>query len=482
MAGFLFWWYGVGMAKEIEITDELVWGFWPGGQTGFAEDWEHPFVALEGGQGAGKSWIGARKLLTLHRNNAFDDNGDATYVPSAVLAPTYSNLMDFDVPMLQEAMNEVGMSYSWRGPNQALSTGQYSGPGFVLHDFGTKKKPSALLLRTADSPKRITGWEVGAAWGDEAARWKDDRHDPLNDPYIQLMGRVRHPDARFIQRIFTYTNEGDATRIYEEFHAGHPTHALYRARTKDNLKMADFYEIQKALLPGDLAKQYLDGGAMNLRGRTLYSMFDEGVHVVNNIDIVDHLPLHLSMDFNIAPGMHAEIGQYDPINDIFTTVHEIHAPRLDVLGTMDIFIKYINDAGGWKRKEPLEVYGDATGGTQHWAGTGETCYQLVAEKLDSANIPFRLRVSRSNPFVKDRVNTVNAALEDATGTRHWQIHERCEVLIADLKQMRYDNFGEPDKTDQKYSHASEAEGYRIYRLRPIRRRKPRTGGRTNVSV
>jgi hypothetical protein len=30
----------------------------------------------------------------------------------------------------------------------------------------TKDHPSVILFRTADAPERITGWEVGAGWGD----------------------------------------------------------------------------------------------------------------------------------------------------------------------------------------------------------------------------------------------------------------------------------------------------------------------------
>jgi len=468
------------MPHDVQITEDDCWKFWPGGQSQIAEDWEHRFVAVEGGWSSGKSWCGARKLLTLHRYNAFDDDGKPTYVPSCVVAPTYSNAMDYDVPIMQEAMDEMGLSYRWCGPGATLGAGKFSGPGFVIEDFGTRKNPSAIIFRTADAPKRITGWEVGAAWGDEAARWKEDRIDPSNDPYIQLTGRVRHPKARFIQLIFTYTNEGDCTRIYNEFHSGHASHALYRARTIDNAKMGEFFKVQQELLTPELVEQYLEGGAMNLRGRALYSMFTEAKHVCDDIELTHNLPLQMSLDFNIAPGMHALLGHYDPINDMFTTVHEIHEKRLDVRGVVAIFAKFINDRGGWKWRDDLEVYGDATGGTQHWAGTGETCYQILAEGLDAAGIPFRIRVPGSNPRVTDRINAVNAALEDARGNVHWKIHRRCERLREDLQRMRYDQFGIPDKDEEKLSHASEADGYRIYRLRPIRKLSDGTGGRMSV--
>ena len=38
----------------------------PGGQEEFALDWTHFIVGLEGGWYSGKTFIGARKLITLH--------------------------------------------------------------------------------------------------------------------------------------------------------------------------------------------------------------------------------------------------------------------------------------------------------------------------------------------------------------------------------------------------------------------------------
>ena len=470
------------MATQVEFTDEVVWEFWPGGQNGFAQDWAHRFVALEGGWGGGKSFGGSRKLVKLHTYNAFDDTGAATFVPSAVIAPTYSNAMDYDVPALEAAFDEIGLSYQWKGNSSTLGQSQYAGPGFVFPDLGTRKNPSAIIIRTADAPNRITGWEVGAAWGDEAARWKADYHDPRLDPYIQLTGRVRHPRARCQQLFFTYTNEGDKTRVFDEFHKGHPTHALYRVKTSDNPLMKEWSDGQRLLLTPEMAEQYLDGGAMNLRGRSLYSRFDEGQHVVDGLQFTYDLPLQMSLDFNINPGMHAELGHYDYVNDVFYSVREIFENRLDVIGVIDIFTRMIEDMGGWQWEEPLQIYGDATGGTQHWSGTGETCYQILAQGLEDAGIPFRIRVGKTNPFVQDRVNAANMALKDLSGSIHWKMDRSCERLLEDMHAMRYDEYGCCDKSDDKISHASEAEGYRIYRLRPIRKRKKRTGGRTSVQT
>lgn len=441
----------------------------PGGQAAFAADWTHRHVALEGGWGSGKTWVGARKLLTLHLHNAFDAAGRATYIRHAVVAPTYRSAMDVHVPALIEACQDAGLTCQWR----------HVGCELVLPDLGTRARPSCIMVRSADMPGRIAGWEVGGAWGDEAARWKSDRANPLGDAYLQLTGRVRAPKANLLQLMLTYTNEGDGTRVYEEFHAGRADHALYRASTAENLAVSDFFELQRRVLTEELKRQYLDGEAISLRGQRVYATFDDARHVHDGLTLRDDLPLHLAVDFNICPGMHAEIGQYDESRDLLTVVHEIHGPALDVRGLVQQLCRWIAGQGGFQWPE-LQVFGDASGAGR-WAGTGQSCYEILAAALESMDIRPRFRVPKANPFVVDRVNAMNLAMLDLSGGVHWQCHSRCRRLIEDLRQLRRDDLGEIDTRDRRLSHASDAEGYRVAYLRPAGRLTVRPGGRFSVS-
>ena len=206
----------------------------PGGQEDLVADWEHFVVAAEGGWFSGKTFIGARKLLTLHMRNARDDEGEPTYVASATIAPTYGNAMDFCVPELQDAADEAGLSWRWVGSHTTIANGRWAGPAIILPDLGTRKKPSVIIIRSADNPQSITGWSVGGLWGDEPARWPEDLDDPKKDALTQVTGRVRDPAAWLNQIILTYTNEGDLTRVYEFMHENNPDRALYRIPTSEN--------------------------------------------------------------------------------------------------------------------------------------------------------------------------------------------------------------------------------------------------------
>ena len=77
------------------------------------------------------------------------------------------------------------------------------------------------------------------------------------------------------------------------------------------------------------------------------------------------------------------------------------------------------------------------------------------------------RVPKANPRVADWVNCFNEVLFGIDHRRRFLVHPRCIRLIHDLRNLPADEQGMPDKSDQDESHASEACGYWIARLRPM---------------
>lgn len=451
------------------LDDPSLWTPNAGGQAGFLNDYSNRYCALAGGWFAGKTWAGARKLLDLHLHNAFDDRDQPTGVRSAVIAPTYQLANDFDLPELRRAMREMNLSFEFVGDPKRYC--------FVLPDLGTADEPSEILIRTADAPDRITGWTVGAIWGDEAARWKCNDANPLADPFLQADARLRDPRARFLQFLLTFTHEGDDTRVYRDFERDpKPGHRLYRAGTFENPHAQAFGDVQRQQLSKDLAAQYLDGRAISTAGHRMYASFDEAQNVDPSLASSRFHPFQLAIDFNIDPGMHAIFGQHLPERDLVTSLHEIHQSRMSVKELVTVLANLLRAEPA--TPGPLQIFGDASGNSA-WAGGGESCYDVLCEHLRAAGIAFRLRVPRSNPSVADRVNAVNCALCDATGRVRYKIHRRCEQLIADCRQMRWLPDGSPDKRDRQRSHASDADGYRVHYLMPIRRSQT-VGGRVGV--
>ena len=254
---------------------------------------------------------------------------------------------------------------------------------------------------------------------------------------------------------------------------------LYRAGTFENPHAAAFGGVQKQQLSEALAAQYLEGHATSTGGHRMYGSFDEARNVDANIACSSNVPLQLAVDFNISPGMHCILGQHFADEDLLTAIWEIHEPRMSVKRMVTALREVIEkEWGGWRWSTPLQIFGDASG-SGHWAGVGESCYDVLCECLRVAGVPFQMRVPRSNPHVADRVNAVNCALSDAGGKVHYRVHPRCRKLIEDYRVMRWAGDGSADKRDAQRSHASDADGYRVHYLLPIRRVE-RVGGKIGV--
>lgn len=462
------------MSQGLDIVEEAAGAFV--GQIPFLEDWSHRFVSLEGGLGAGKTRAGAWKAMSLHTTNAFDDAGEPTYCQGSIICDTYQNLERYDVPAFLEEADRVGVSAVHRKDP----------PRIIIEDFGTKARPSIIHLCTAEQPQRISGFNASWLWGDEAARWKEDQSgNPKNDPLIQAMGRLRDEKATVQQAIFTYTNEGDGTPIYRfmrerdpDTQEPRPDRAVYVASTRDNIYVSRFLQSQLAVLSPELVDQYVDGKAINIAGARAYSLFSRSEHRgPQDLKLCPGVPVVLTLDFNIAPGMHAIIGQFDEARDIAIPIYEIHEKRMDVRRCVASFAAILASVGGIEQFGEVHIYGDATGNSE-WAGTSESCYTVLFQCLDQYGIPYRNRAKLSNPAQNDRVNAVQCALRDVSGNRHVLIHPRCSGLMTDLEQTKWDDKGrELDKRRPDVSHYSDAFGYWVYAKRPVRLDRSSVGGR-----
>jgi len=220
------------------------------------------------------------------------------------------------------------------------------------------------------------------------------------------------------------------------------------------------------------AARYQQAPKLSKQGRVYCEFADENIRT--DLVLNPNLPLHLSIDFNVNPGMHMILGQHDTSNDTFTAVHEIHGARMATRDAMEAFDRLVKQLGGFVWPE-LHIFGDASGGNST-LGTGETCYDTVRLMLTRMGIQplgpytqgkfFRMKVPKSNPRIYDRVNVMNGMIKDFDGNRKYMVHPRCIRLVADMTDLMTGEDGTPDKADQTLSHASEAGGYRLHYLRP----------------
>ena len=198
-----------------------------------------------------------------------------------------------------------------------------------------------------------------------------------------------------------------------------------------------------------------------------YHRFSSSANEDKTIRLHESLPLQISFDFNVNPGIHAIVGQYDSRNDVFTAVHEIHGPRMKTRPAMDAFEKLVKSQD--KKWREVWVYGDRSGKTENTTTT-LTDYHIIADKIRTMGMTPIMRVPDANPPVKERVEAFNDALSDSSGKVHYKVHPlNCPRLIDDLKNVHDDEDGLPDKSNDLLTHAADAEGYRVFAQRRLHR-------------
>jgi hypothetical protein len=102
------------------------------------------------------------------------------------------------------------------------------------------------------------------------------------------------------------------------------------------------------------------------------------------------------------------------------------------------------------------VYPDAAGGARKTSGKSDV------KMLKEAG--FTVRMRKSNPLVRDRINAMNNAFKDQKGRVNYFVNtDTCPEYTEALEQLPYKN-GEPDK-QSGFDHITDAGGYFVYTYR-----------------
>lgn len=122
------------------------------------------------------------------------------------------------------------------------------------------------------------------------------------------------------------------------------------------------------------------------------------------------------------------------------------------------------------------IYGDASGHQRRTsaAATDWTLIRNFFRAYHAGSIEISCRDSKLNPYVRDRVNCVNARLRNNHGESRLFISPGCKELIRDLEEVCFtiDSTGAPtcelNKTDRNRTHLSDALGYYISQRFPLK--------------
>lgn len=246
-----------------------------------------------------------------------------------------------------------------------------------------------------------------------------------------------------------------------------PDAVIHRWQTKDNAHNLPqgYIEQLRSQMSLDLFRQEILGEFIDLgRGARVYK-FESSRHVKP----VSFNPstgfLGFSMDFNISP----LIGVVCLINEPKKFIHVIDEIIMKDNGRTQTLCEMFAS-----KYRPITHHvawmGDEAGGHRD-TRQSESDLAIMKNTLGRYFTSMRPLNDGRKPRVIERVNSTNAMFDPAMGEPRIFIDPRCKTLIEDLNNVCWDEDGSRtiDKSDPKYTHASDALSYLCERLFGLQR-------------
>ena len=376
---------------------------------------------LLAGIGAGKSFSGAHFVLNMVSN----------YPKSKglITANTYTQLVNATVKTLVTELEVLNI------PHKAVLGGA---------NKHIKVLDTLIYLYSLERPDTIRGIESGWWWSDESGFSKKEA--------IQVCrGRIRDKNGPLYERHTSSPN--GYNWMYDDFENRDDEKVqLIRGITKDNIFLPDgYYESLLEDYGGEdnpLAKQELFGQFTNLSEGAIYWAFNRDVHV-QPCKPDSRYPVYVGQDFNIdnMEGCYVQYrdGKFYVFGENILKHHGANTDSAASKIVKDLVPKY----------RPL-VVPDSTGGSRKTSSSGRTDLEI----LKSYGLEV---VTTSNPFIRDRQNTLNIHMKK----NNVIIDPSCKELIKELGSI-----SSRDKEGLK-AHVSVALGYVTWKIAPLKKeRKP----------
>lgn len=409
--------------------------------------WEAPnFVrALVTGYGGGKTFIGAKRSISVALHNA--------PVPFLAVSPTYRLAKRTTIPTIKALLagkqSLLGNSFKWKFLKQESE-----------FDIRYRGRHATIWIASGEDPDSLRGPNVGAGWIDEPFIQAEEVLD-------QMVARVRDPRARRKEINLTGTPEqlnwgydiceGDRRSDFDL--------CLVQASTKDNLVIdfgGEYSQRMEGAFTDKAAQAFVDGKFINLQEGTVYYAFSDA----NVQDFPDpgH-ELFVGMDFNVDP-MAAIVFWRN--GDHVHIMDEIELPNSDT----EYMCAYLRDTypkgGGSNECRIQTIYPDASGRSRSTkAPGGRSDFHYIEEA------GFRWDAPRANPPIRDRENAVNGKFKSRDGSPPTlTVSSKCKKLRGYLTKYTH----EQKNKQKKMSHLLDAMGY------PIHREFPAVRGSAGFSV
>lgn len=388
-----------------------------------------PFPAMVAGLGAGKSRASTMRLLYLMIEN-IQAAGEG--INTLYTMPTYDLLRLRAMPGIEEDLTAMGISYK-------LNKSEYS--IFVPALRGS------ILFRSYDKPERLIAFECAHSIADELDTLPIEKAAFV---YRKIVERTRQisfkPNSIGVP---TTPDQGVNGFVYKKWvKEAKEGYQLIKASTLSNPYLPDSYVEQiRSMYDPVLAELYINGEFVSLNQNKVYHFFDRVANATDRVIADNDRQLHVSIDFNIG-GCAATVTVYD--NGMPLTVDEFvsHDTR-----------DFINNLAHRYPDKDITIYPDASGKAERTNATASDI-ALIAQA------GYRVDAPNKNPFVRDRVNSVNGMISH----KQWAVNiDKCPELVHALESQGYDKNGDPEKynTHPAIDDWVDSFGYFLHRLHPI---------------
>ncbi len=206
-------------------------------------------------------------------------------------------------------------------------------------------------------------------------------------------------------------------------------------------------------------------------GGEFYKMFRVALNV-RKVEYNPALPLHLTFDFNVNPGMHASVWQIENVKDksgqikkIARKIKEIitKSPRNNTKGVCSEFKRIFP-----KHDTGLFIYGDPSGNNEDTRSEkGFNDYRIITTELKDYKPS--LRVEKKHPAVVMRGNFINSVFEGTISDLEFIIGDNNAGTIKEYQYLKEDSDGTKLKEKakdmstgvsyEKYGHLSDGDDY-----------------------
>lgn len=394
-------------------------------QLAFCEDMTSSPLIFIGGYRSGKTTALAQKMLALGVANA--------PTLGLIVAPTYTMVRDVVLRTILRLLQALDIPHRWHKQEHILTVGV----GYP-EEFD-------VLLRSGDNPDRLVGITAGWALIDEPGLQSEE-------VAAQVLTRVSDHRAKHPQLCLTGTPEGVSNWLYRWCVTdATPTTRVIRAKTTDNPKLpAGYVEGLRARYSAEEVEGYINGEFVVLEGG-VYRDFRRAKHDRRCANPLEG-KIVVGADFNVER-MSWVVGRIVG-DELHVWAEIIREEATQTFDQADRLIRLLEDEHdkhrlpfGERDRQSVTVFADASAAHRKTSATGSD-----VQILRSAG--FSVMCGKSNPRVRDRVNTLNSRFRL---DRCLVDVDRCPKLTMALETQPWRD-GEPQK-DGISDGPNDALGY-----------------------